>query len=148
LIISVALKREAAARVRAVGDVAFRFRNIVDGFTAVMQFLGEKMGEGELSGSVYLDPSEYTVIGEPAQLVHCAYCGALVSVGATCLGVSKIGDPEIPGQLRDIGVDRFDHSVTELGYTSNKVYVVLDVERLDSPPNSILHHIGVRLPRG
>jgi len=112
-----------------------------------MQTLGDRIAAGDLSGQVYFNPTEYSVIGEPTLLVHCAYAGELVNIAATCLGVSKIGDPQIPGQLRDIGIDRFDHSVTELGYANDKLYVVLDVERIVSPANSILRHVAVKLPR-
>jgi hypothetical protein len=48
--------------------------------------------------------------------------------------------------VRDVSVQRFDHSVPQIIRNKNDAYLVIDVAALRVPPNSILHEIRVRFP--
>jgi hypothetical protein len=148
LVIAVGVNGDAAARVAAfAGDPELFFRETAEGYTAVMQALGEDIAAGKPSGERNLDASDYTVCGEKAVFVHCSYAAELATIAATCLGVDRIGHPEIPAEMREISVDRFEHSVPEIAYAKSKVSVIVDVSRLTPPANSILHHIAVKFPK-
>ncbi len=148
LVITVVVNEDAAARVAAfAGEPKLLFRGAAEGYAAVMQTLGEDVASGKRTGERDLDASDYTICGESAVLVHCSYAAELVTVAATCIGVDRIGDPETPAEMREISVNRFEHSVPEIAYTKSKVSVVVDVSRIASPANSILHHIAVKFPK-
>ena len=93
-----------------------------------------------------LDPKKFTVDGIPLTLLECVFSGHLMTLKPTCISVSKFGTPDTPVELRDIAVQRFEHSVPEIVQHRTEAHIVVDVSNLSSPSDSILHEFRVKFP--
>jgi hypothetical protein len=94
-----------------------------------------------------LDPVGFTVDAVPLTFLECRYAGRLVTMTATCTAVSSVGAPGASVALRDITVQKFDHSVSELIQRGNEAHLLVDVGRLKPPSDAILHELRVTFPK-
>ena len=118
-----------------------------DGYAAVMDLVRDDAAANQgVLRSARLAPAGYTGDGIPVQFLNAGYVGRLVSEIATCSAVEMIGAPEAPAAVREISVQRFDHSVPQIIRNRNEAFLVLDVASLRAPPNSILHELKVTFP--
>jgi len=65
---------------------------------------------------------------------------------AACVSVAKVVEPGVPSTLRDVAVQRFEHSVPEIVQHSAEAHIVVDVSNLSPPPDSTLHAFRVTFP--
>jgi hypothetical protein len=118
-----------------------------DGYAAVMDFVRDDASAHQgVQRSALIAPGGYAVDGIPLRLLHAAYVGRRVSEVANCSAVEMVGPPESSVAVRDISVQRFDHSIPQIIRNKNDAYLVVDVSVLRAPPNSILHELRVHFP--
>jgi hypothetical protein len=127
-------------------DVSFQ-KDGKDGYAAVMDAIrdGAAAHQGA-TGVTDLAPAGYTVDGIPVRILNAGYMGRLVTEVATCSAVEMIGPPGLSAAIREISVQRFDHSVPQIIRKQDEAILVVDVDALRAPPNSILHELRVIFP--
>ncbi|WP_084499890.1 restriction endonuclease [Luteimonas mephitis] len=119
-----------------------------DGFAAVLDALRDSVEEQpNFDLEKQLDPAGYTVDGVGIISLRCAYKGEVVTRSASCTYAAMIDAPGTARQLREIGVQRFDHSIHEVVQHDGRAHVLVDFSRLTPPPNSILHTTRVTFPK-
>lgn len=119
-----------------------------DGFAAVLDALRDSVEETpntELEQQ--LDVSGYTVDGVEVLFLRCAYKGEVVTRSACCTYAAMVDAPGTARQLREIGVQRFDHSIHEVVQYDDRAHMLIDFSGLSPPPNSILHTTRVSFPK-
>src|SRR5262249_48466752 len=111
-----------------------------DGYAIIIdQIRDEALAHPGQERMRHLDRAEFTVDGIPLTLLSCSFSGRLVMQQAACVSVAKVVEPGVPSTLRDVAVQRFEHSVPEIVQHSAEAHIVVDVSNLSPPPDSILH---------
>ena len=111
-----------------------------DGYGVVMDALRDSVENNPDVDIVrQLDVAGYAVDGVEVALLCCTFRGTLVTKTATCTYVAMVDSPERARQLREVGVQRFEHSVHEIVHHAGKAHLIIDFSGIPSPPNSILH---------
>ncbi len=90
-----------------------------------------------------LDSTGLSVDGIPLTCLDCQYLGRAVVVSATCTAVSTVGAPRSSAALRDITVQKFDHSVPEIIQRDNEAHLLVDVSKLIPPSDAILDKLTI-----
>ena len=116
-----------------------------DGFGAVMNFIRDNLGSGTIpaSGNVSIPSSGYMIDGIMPTDLSAEYIVDKVEQVATCTSVMMCDHPDKPAILRDVSVERFDHSVSELITHKGDLHLTIDVDRVICPDNSILDEIEI-----
>jgi hypothetical protein len=115
-----------------------------DGYGAVMdQLRNDVTARPGAALRKQLSPAGFFVDGIPLTLLECDFSGTLVPVKASCTALEMVGDPDVPAQVRDVSVQRFDESVPEVIRTRDGVHLVIDASAIGRPPNSIAHEIKI-----
>jgi hypothetical protein len=115
-----------------------------DGYAAIMDLIRDDVAASPgIHREQTVDSAEFTVDDVPLTVLRCQYSGRLVTAKATCTAVSTFGMPGVPAPLRDIAVQKFNHSVPELIQKQNEAHLLVDVSKLPVPPDSILHEIRI-----
>jgi hypothetical protein len=118
-----------------------------DGYAAVMDMIrDDAFAKQGMQHGMSLDPTGFEIDGIPLTLLRATFTGYAVSVAPKCTAVEVVAHPGTPLQLRDISVQRFEHTVSEIIRSKNDVHVALDVSNLKPPPDSILHQMQVEFP--
>ncbi len=119
-----------------------------DGYHAVMAQIRESLDPAQVptTGRVTFDPSYFAVEGITPLRLAAQYDVAHVDQKATCTTVLMHDRPGLAIALRDVSVEHFDHSVRELISHNGNVHLMIDVERIVSPSNSILDQITIECP--
>lgn len=119
-----------------------------DGFAAVLDALRDSVEEApNVDLEKQLDASGYTVDGVEVLALRCAYKGELVTRSASCTYAVMVDTPGTARQLREIGVQRFDHSIHEVIQYDGRAHMLIDFSGLSPLPNSILHATRVSFPK-
>jgi len=118
-----------------------------DGFAAVMDSLRDDVEKkpSTLQPKV-LDSSSYTIDGIPLQGLVCFFEGRVVFVKATCTYSALVDKPGTKREVRSTTVQRFDHSVSEVLQHKGSAHLQVDVSKVKSPVNSILHGVKITFP--
>jgi hypothetical protein len=115
-----------------------------DGYGAVMDMIrDEAFARQGTKQAKLLDPTGFEIDGIPLTLLTATFAGYAVFVAPKCTAVEVVAHPGTPLQLRDISVQRFEHTVSQIIQSKNDVHVALDVSNLKPPPDSILHQMQV-----
>jgi hypothetical protein len=116
----------------------FRFED-KDGYSIVMDRVRDDVlahpGEQRTQRLV---PAGFSIDGIPLTYLNCQYSGQAVAVRATCTAVSTVGASRSSATLRDITVQKFDHSVPEIIQHGNEAHLLIDASKLIPPPDAIL----------
>jgi hypothetical protein len=119
----------------------------MDGFASVQDALRDDVLLNPNIGRIAtLDPSGYAVDGIPIIALSCSYVGRDVSMTASCTYVALMDAPGVKRSLRSTEVQRFEHSVREILLHNGQAHMQVDVSKLSSPDNSILHELTVKFP--
>jgi hypothetical protein len=118
-----------------------------DGYSVIMDWIrDDALAHPGQDRTRMLDRTNFTVDGIPLTLLECSFSGQLVTLRAACVSVSKVGEPGVPSALRDIAVQKFEHSVPEIVWRGPEAHIIIDVSNLRAPSDSILHEFRVRFP--
>lgn len=119
-----------------------------DGFAAVQDALRDSVeATPNVDLEQQLDASGYTVDGVQVLSLRCAYKGEVVTLSASCTYAAMVDAPETARPLREIGVQRFDHSIHEVVQYDGKAHILIDFSGISPPSNSILHETRVFFPK-
>lgn len=122
----------------------FRYRGI-DGYGAVMDRVRDDVAENPgVERHTKLDPTGFEIAGFPLKFLLASYIGELVPATVACTAVQAVGHPETETLLRDVTVQRFDHTVPQVIRRGNDIHLVLDVSALTPLSDSILHEMNVK----
>lgn len=118
-----------------------------DGYSIIMDRIrDEALAHPGQESMRVLDPANFTVDGIPLTVLKSTFSGHLVTLQAACVSVSKVGEPGVLSALRDVAVQKFEHSVPEIVQRGAEAHIVVDVSNLTPPSDSILHEFRVTFP--
>ena len=125
-------------------ETKFQYQN-QDGFGAVMSAIRDDAAAhlGEVREQA-LNTTDFHLNSVPLVTLRARYAAQLVITSATTTAVTASGHPDESIALRDVTVQRFNHTVSEVIRKENNVHVVVDVSRLNPPPDSILHEMDIK----
>lgn len=116
-----------------------------DGFGAVMDKVrDDAFANPGVGRTVTLDHSGFEVEGIPLTLLKADYVGQAVPLSAKCTAVEAMAPSGTPVQLREVTVQKFEHTVGEVIRNQNDIHLVVDVSNVSPPPDSILHEMKIK----
>lgn len=119
-----------------------------DGYHAVMAFIREQVGVGPFpaAGDTWFSTDGFLVGGVTPALLGCDYTVDVVDIAAECTSVVMRDHPDRPAIIRDVSVQRFDQTVSEVISHKGDLHVTIDTDHIKSPPNSLVHNIEMHFP--
>jgi hypothetical protein len=124
-------------------DVTFRHSG-KDGYAAVMDMVrDDAVAHQGVQRYCPLNPANFETDGVPIGILNVGYIGRTVTVVGDCTAVQAVDPPGTPVLLREVTVQRFEHSVSEVIRRQGNVHFVINVSGIHPPQDSILHELKV-----
>lgn len=144
LVIVAGVAQSDAARLPT--NVTFQ-HNQKDGYSVVMDMVRDDAASNQgIQRHISLNTSGFNIHGVPVTILNVGFIAHTVAISSTCTAVQAVDTPGTPVLQRDITVQRFDHTVSEVIRKQDDVHLVVDVSKLQPPPNSILHEMRIAFP--